>query len=153
MRVLAPTSPTRMGHEMVARLILGEGADMEKGNEYGATPLWIACHQTHDGVVRLLLQHGAKSIKENEAHFQPAANAVLRQWNALSPARQEIVRRYDWSFVDLPAEWTVRHHHQYPAAFRRQMVAAALTFKGLLPVDLMHLMAEDIHRLMGFGGV
>ncbi len=79
-----------------------------------------------DAILRLLLQNSATGIEENEANFKPAANAVLRQWNALSPDRQEIVRRYDWSFVDLPAEWTVRHHHQYPAVFRQQQVAAAL---------------------------
>ena len=109
--------------------------------------------------MRLLLQYGAKSIEEYEANFKPAANAVLRQWNALTPARQEVVRRYDWTFVDLPAEWTVRHHHQYPAAFRRQLAAMSLTVQGPLgslgrkPGDLMHRMAEELHGLMGFGAV
>jgi len=51
----------------------------------------------------LLLQYGAKlrSIEDDEAEFQAAANAVLRQWSALSPARQAIVRRYDLSAGDL----------------------------------------------------
>ena len=86
-------------------------------------------------------------------------NAVLRQWNALSPARQELVRRYDWSFVDLPAEWTVRHHHQYPSEFRQQVAAAALALGEPLealnrkPGDLMHRVAEELHGLMGFGAV
>jgi len=108
--------------------------------------------------VRLLLQHGAKSIEENEAKFKPAANAVLRQWNALSPTRQDVVRRYDWSFIDLPAEWTVRHHIQYLAEFRQQMVAIGLTVQEPLaalnrkPGDLMHRIAEEMHRLKGFGG-
>ena len=107
--------------------------------------------------MRLLLQHGATGIAEDEAKFQPAANAVLRQWHALSPARQEIVRRYDWSFVDLPAEWTVRHHHQYPSEFRQRLAAAALALGGPLgalngkPGDLMYQMAGDLHGLMGFG--
>ena len=107
--------------------------------------------------VRLLLQHGAKSIEENEAKFKPAANAVLRQWNALSPARQEVVRRYDWTCVDLPVEWTVRNHHRYPAVFRQLLVAAALALGGPLgalngkPGDLMFQMAEALHGLMGFG--
>jgi len=77
----------------------------------------------------------------------------------LEPARQELVRRYDWSFVDLPAEWTMRHHHQYPAEFRQQVAAVNLTLGGPLgalkrkPGDLMHRVAEDLHRLMGFGAV
>jgi len=63
--------------------------------------------------VRLLrmLRCGAESIEQDEAMFQPAANAVLRQWNALSPARQEIVRHYAWIFVSRR-----QHHSQYPAA-------------------------------------
>jgi hypothetical protein len=120
----------------------------------------LVMREGHDATVRLLLQYGATSIKEDEAaRFQPAANAVLRHWNALSPARQEIVRRYDWSFVDLPAEWTVRHHNQYPAVFRQQVAAAALALGGPLgalngnPGDLMHRIAEELHGLMGFGAV
>ena len=68
-----------------------------------------------------------------------------------------VVRRYDWSFVDLPAEWTVRHHHQYPAVFRRQLAAAAIALGGPLgalnrkPGDLMFQMAGALHGLMGFG--
>ena len=141
------------------KLLLNEGADTDKDADDGATPLIVACQQGHDGIVRLLLQYGATSIEEDEANFQPAADAVLRQWNTLSPARQEIVCRYDWSFVDLPAEWTVHHHNQYPAVFRRQVVAAALTLGGPLsvlhrkPGDLMHPMAEEMHRRMGFGAV
>jgi len=37
-----------------------------------------------DATVRLLLQYGDESTEDDEANFQPAANAVLRQWNALS---------------------------------------------------------------------
>ena len=103
--------------------------------------------------------HGATSIEEDEANFQPAANAVLRQWNALSPARQQVVRRYDWRFVDLPAEWTVRHHHQCPAVLRQQLLGAALALGEPLgalngkPGDIMHAMEEEMHGLMGFGAV
>jgi len=63
----------------------------------------------HDATVRLLLQHGAgaTSIEEDETNFQPAATPCC---GSLSPARQQIVRRNDWSFVDFPAEWTVQHH-------------------------------------------
>jgi hypothetical protein len=124
-------------------LLLGEGAMVME--------LHAACEQGHDAIVRLLLQHGAISIQEDEVNFKPAANVVLRQWDALSPARQEIVRRYDWSFVDLPTEWTVQHHMcQY--VFRHQMAAIALGLHDpLASGDLMHPMAEVMHGLMGFG--
>jgi hypothetical protein len=148
------------GHTAIVKLMLDEGANIMDEviiQGHGVTPLFVACNKGHDATVRLLLQYGTTSIEEDEVKFKPAVNAVLRQWNALSPARQQIVRRYDWSFVDLPAEWTVRHHHQYPSEFRQQVAAAALTLGGPLealnrkPGDLMHRVAEELHRLMGFG--
>jgi len=62
----------------------------------------------------LLLQYGAKlrSIEDDEAEFQAAANAVLRQWSALSPARQATVRRYDLSVGDLQPERCSTMHIQ-----------------------------------------
>ena len=88
------------------------------------------------------------------ATFQSAANAVLRQWHALSLARQAVVRRYDWRFIDLPGVWSVRDHRQYPREFQQQVVAITLAIRGPLdsePSDLMHRMAEALHGLMGFG--
>ena len=85
----------QQGHTAVLKLLLDEGANMDEviiqGHERGYTPLFMACNRGHDATVRLLLQYGATSIEEN-AKFQPAANAVQRQWNALSPARQGVVR-------------------------------------------------------------
>jgi len=89
----------------------GAAADTEKADDEEDTLLLMACHKEHAAIVRLLLQCGAESIEKDEAMFQPAANAVLRQWNALSPARQEIVRHYAWIFVSRR-----QHHSQYPAA-------------------------------------
>jgi len=66
---------------VVASLLLSEGADRERAlNEEGADT-----EKVTNSEPRLLLQHGAKSIEEDESNFQPAANAVLRQWHALSP--------------------------------------------------------------------
>jgi len=47
----------------------------------------------------------------------------------LSWPRQEVIRRYGWSFVDLPAEWTVQHHSQYPS---RVSAAVGLALHGPL---------------------
>jgi hypothetical protein len=77
----------------------------------------------------------------------------------LEPSKARDCSPLRLSFVDLPAVWTVRHHHQYPAVFRQRLVAAALALGGPLgalnrkPDDLMYQMAEELHGLMGFGAV
>jgi len=50
-------------------------------------PLFIACQSGHAAVVRLLLQYGTKlkSLEDDEAEFQVAANAVLGHWDSGTP--------------------------------------------------------------------
>jgi len=70
----------------------------------------------------------AKSIEEDEARFQPAA---------LEPSQaRDCSCRYDWSFVDLPVEWTVRHHSQYPAVFRHHRRYDPPTSDRFCPAEL-----------------
>ena len=90
--------------------------------------IYVACVLGHDAGARLLriLQHTAPRAPDPEKTnpcVQPTTNAVLRQWNALSPARQGF-RRYDWSFADLLARRSrvdggTMHN---PAAFRQLAV-------------------------------
>ena len=41
-------------------LLLGAGGNMNAENDYGATPLWVACANRHAGIVERLLEAGAK---------------------------------------------------------------------------------------------
>lgn len=50
-----------MGHHDVVRLLLDEGADVEKAGMNGATPLMIAASMGHLEVMRLLLEAGANA--------------------------------------------------------------------------------------------
>ena len=48
------------GHVDVARLLLDKGAEVDRANVGGVTPLWIACSEGHVNAVRLLLKRGAE---------------------------------------------------------------------------------------------
>ena len=130
------TSGPGPGHiaSVIMRLTLllhklkGAAADTEKADDEEDTLLLMACHKEHAAIVRLLLQCGAESIEKDEAMFQSAANAVLRQWNALGPARQEIVRHYAWIFVDLPVGSTTASTQQ----FRQRMAIRLRVTMSLL---------------------
>jgi ankyrin repeat protein len=49
----------RSGQADVARVLLARGADVNRGNQSGATPLYIAALKGHEEVVSLLLRAGA----------------------------------------------------------------------------------------------
>ena len=50
------------GHVDAARLLLDNGAEVDRAAEDGTTPLFIACYKGHVDVARLLLDKGAESI-------------------------------------------------------------------------------------------
>ena len=52
------TSPAR-SHVDVARLLLDKGAEVDRANKDGTTPLYVAGHNGHVAAVRLLLDNGA----------------------------------------------------------------------------------------------
>ena len=53
------------GERDMAEVLLGKGAGINKGTtRVGATPLYVACWQGHEGVVRLLLAHAATDVNQ-----------------------------------------------------------------------------------------
>ena len=54
------------GNETTAKLLLNAGADKDKVNELGYTPLYIAAFYGHNQIVKLLLDLGADPNKINE---------------------------------------------------------------------------------------
>ncbi len=54
------------GNETTAKLLLNAGADKDKVNELGYTPLNIAAFYGHNQIVKLLLDLGADPNKINE---------------------------------------------------------------------------------------
>ncbi|KAA0145804.1 hypothetical protein FNF29_08383 [Cafeteria roenbergensis] len=58
--LLAEERGLENGHDAVVRLLVEDGADVNKARtDDGATPLFIACQEGHDAVVRLLVEAGA----------------------------------------------------------------------------------------------
>ena len=52
------------GHVDAARLVLDQGAEVDRAEEDGRTPLHIACHQGHLDAAQLLLERGAKKVDQ-----------------------------------------------------------------------------------------
>ena len=48
------------GHEVVVKLLLEKGAELETKDGYSRTPLSWAADSGHEAVVKLLLEKGAK---------------------------------------------------------------------------------------------
>jgi ankyrin repeat protein len=58
-----------MGHEEVAALLVGMGAQVNSRTVLNTTPLMLACEKGHLGVVRMLAQHmGEEGLKETYAN-------------------------------------------------------------------------------------
>ena len=58
------------GREVVVRLLLGKGADVESKDGYGRTPLSWAAENGHEEVVKLLLEKGADVESKDRYYSQ-----------------------------------------------------------------------------------
>ena len=83
------------GHEDVASELVDGGADIDKTNDLGETPLMVAAFKGYSGVVRRLLALGADhavagtgwncegktALEMAEGSFHEETAAVLREWS------------------------------------------------------------------------
>jgi len=67
--------------------------------------------------------------EEGERKFPEEANAVLRQWHGLTPARRNAVLRLGWDYIDVPTKWTSQNHSQFPADFQQKVTVVALAWQ------------------------
>ena len=65
------TSACENGHVDVARLLLDNGAEVNRAKKDGATPLYIACEKGHVDAARLLLDKGADMNRAKENGVTP----------------------------------------------------------------------------------
>jgi len=72
------------GLEVVGDVLLGHGADCNKINKIGQTPLIYACIEKHTSMAKLLLQYGANPSLGNPVHWDWAP----LHWAALSDDQQ-----------------------------------------------------------------
>ena len=68
----------REGHEDVARVLLGHGADATAQTNYGSTPLHIAAREGREDIARILLEHGADLASQRKDGWTPLH--VASQW-------------------------------------------------------------------------
>ena len=77
------------GHVDVVRVLLEQGADINKAKNNGATPLLIASQNGHVDVVRVLVEQGA-DITKTWSNMTPLQ--VARQKNhSWNPTHPEII--------------------------------------------------------------
>ena len=70
---------SRLGYLEVVQSLIGRGADVNKSNDYGNTPLYIAAYFGHLEVVRALLAAGADVNRSNNIGQTPLSGALA--WN------------------------------------------------------------------------
>jgi hypothetical protein len=79
-----------MGHEKVVELLLGkDGVDVNKTDNYGVAPLFIASRKGHQNVVKLLLEKA--DVKVNEPNFDGKTPLMV--------AAHGIVRNLLWNYI------------------------------------------------------
>ena len=84
------------------------GADKDKANEIGCSPLFMACQDGHEGTARLLLEHGADKDKARVDGSTPLCMAC--QMGHLS-----IVVLLGKAGADLSLQWTRRDGQKFTA--------------------------------------
>jgi cytohesin len=68
------------GHEEVAALLVGMGAQANSRDAFSKTPLMLACEKGHMGVVRMLTQHmGKEGLKETHANGRTALHWAVEE--------------------------------------------------------------------------
>ena len=58
--------------------MLEKGADVDRANKKGATPLYVVCEYGHVDAARLLLEKGADVDRANEGGWTPLSVAKSR---------------------------------------------------------------------------
>ncbi|KAJ1475208.1 ankyrin repeat-containing domain protein, partial [Baffinella frigidus] len=72
-------SAAQAGRTQEVLKMLAEGADFEeRGGPTLTTPLFIAAHKGHEGVVRVLLKHGANTSAKDRQGWTPLHRAANR---------------------------------------------------------------------------
>ena len=71
------------GSELISKLLLDLGAEVNAKNDVGRTPLWYAINKRHEALVRLLLDRGADTDLKNNRGETPLCFAVRHEDEAI----------------------------------------------------------------------
>ena len=77
------------GHTDAVQLLLDGGAEVDRANKDGSTPLIIACFNGHVDAARLLLDKGADINRANNQGTTPLAIAKRQQHHAVLALLEE----------------------------------------------------------------
>ena len=99
---------SRLGHQKVARELLKLEVDINSRDNQGRTPLQVALENCSEGVVRLLLEHGAESaspLRGADAETQvrvPALNDTGSLYDTTSTSRRKALQRHETTRTSSP---------------------------------------------------
>ena len=138
------------GNFELARLLLDKGADANKADNYGRTPLYWSCCKRNLKLARLLLSRGAKDNDTAQVSQRIIQKATLRSHHQLAAW---FAARVGWHPMQYSCEvgwhlWSPSTHQYFPSTFRKGIVA-------MLMVDrrLKHQVGKDVlHHLLSYCG-
>lgn len=134
------------GHDLIVRLLLAAGADIQARDVVGNTPLHVAAQAGHNRVVKILLESGASMVAVSQSGMTPLHRAASKgkELTCNLLLRRGADPRAEDNSGRTPADWARKRdfkHLSQKLAHRRKSSNALLAERdGLL--DLSHL-----HRL------
>ena len=98
----------RNRHADVAELLITSGADVNKKNKFGESPMDMAIHAKLQNIVNLLIEHGAEtsSLKDNEKTTEKSKKTPTSIWNGATSGNIQVVTQHLNAGVDVNAQNT-----------------------------------------------
>ena len=103
------------GHVDAARLLLEKGAEVDRANKKGATPLYAACFKGHVDVAQLLLDKGAEVDRAKEGGWTPLLVACGKGHVAVALLCLERGAEVDRALEDGKTPLDIAKHHRHDA--------------------------------------
>ena len=134
----------------LAVMLMDKGADVNKADKYGWTPVFISCRKGNLELTRLLLSLGAKDNDTAQSSQKLIYQATIHDHPNLSAW---LTARVGWHPIQYSCEvgwhlWSPSTHHYFPSTFRKGIIAMLLVDRRL-----KHEVGKDVlYHLLSYCG-